>query len=619
VKVLRAGSIVLAQILEAASDGLTNSDVASRLQDELGDMHRGTGHYAQYHDHMGDDESGDVIYSVDGNAVKAPYEMSGGQGKAAKCFIHADKATNVVPRTVYEPEDDQDELDQYANMESAKLYTRGPMPLVERNIPKSERDAAPSGSFAGKGKSFPILKAEDVAAAAHALGRAGSGNYSTDVIKRNIIRIAKAKGWTAQLPKAWQDGESDDKKQESRRTREAGKPKPMKDCEDCNGSGDCPTCDGKGSKGKGDDAEDCKDCDGSGDCDCCDGTGKVPMFGKSKESRHRVADAGLRLVERTAWPSDEILELVESAAGTEIPIKIIAPGKGSSAFYTPESLQRAASDKLFDEAQIYINHATKDQESARPEGDYRDLAGAIKAGSVAWHESHKRGPGLYGIGLFTPQIAPEVRAKAAISGMSIRANGEAEKESSGRPKMREGLPVLERFTGIESVDLVTRAGAGGMVLQESARRAKESSMDAEEKLLLQRLVEKDIRRDAITEGARVLEDVSLSEAAKMYIVEAVIDRGVPKKDGALDTVRLAEAINLEARRFAGAIGAGPRVTGMGAGAPVEISEAERTRRAEAAKAEDEAYLESWATLMDERPDENGKFRIAEAAMRGRVA
>lgn len=612
---LRSSFLMLATKLQEAAD-LTASDVGARLSDQIQDMHRGTGHYAQYHDHAGDDESGDVIYSVDGNTVSAPYEMSGGDGQAAKCYIHADKAKNVVPRTVYEPEADQDELDQYAQMTEAGLYTRGPMPLIERSIPKSERDAAPSGSFAGKGKSFPILKAEDVAAAAHALGRAGSGNYSTDVIKRNIIRIAKEKGWTAQLPKAWQDGETGAK--ESRRVREAKKP--MKDCEDCGGDGDCPTCDGKGTMGKGDDAKDCKDCDGSGDCDCCDGTGKVPMFGKSKESR-RATPHGLKLVETTMRASDAVLDLIESAGGAVMEVKLIAPGKGSSAFYTPEALKQSVDDGIFDNAQIYINHATRAEEASRPEGNWHDLAGAIE-GKPYYLESHKQGPGLYGKAAFTPQYAPEVRAKAAISGMSIRANGDAVMESSGRPQLREGVPVLKKFTSAESVDIVTRAGAGGMILTESARRAnqQESQMDAEEKLLLQRLVEKDIRRDAIREGARVLDDVDgLPESAKVYIIEAVIDRGVPKKDGALDTVKLAEAINAEARKFAGAIGAGPRVVGMGVGAPVEITEAERDRRTEAAKAEKDAYLEAWGTLLDERPDEHGKFRIAEAAMRGRAS
>jgi hypothetical protein len=59
-----------------------------------------------------------------------------------------------------------------------------------------------------------------VAAAASSIGRAGSDNYSTDVIKKNIIRIAKAKGWASELPKAWQDGETDAKEAAKKEVKE---------------------------------------------------------------------------------------------------------------------------------------------------------------------------------------------------------------------------------------------------------------------------------------------------------------------------------------------------------------------------------------------------------------
>lgn len=81
--------------------------------------------------------------------------------------------------------------------------------LEERKIPQDELDQAEDWEFAGKNRSFPILKPEDVAAAAHAIGRAGEDNYSPETIKKNIIRIAKRKGpaFVAQLPKAWREEE----------------------------------------------------------------------------------------------------------------------------------------------------------------------------------------------------------------------------------------------------------------------------------------------------------------------------------------------------------------------------------------------------------------------------
>jgi len=72
----------------------------------------------------------------------------------------------------------------------------------KRNIPQSARDKLDKSDFAGPHQSFPIVKPEDVAAAAHSLGRAG-GNQ--DAIKARIIAIAYRKGaaFVAQLPDAW--------------------------------------------------------------------------------------------------------------------------------------------------------------------------------------------------------------------------------------------------------------------------------------------------------------------------------------------------------------------------------------------------------------------------------
>jgi hypothetical protein len=75
-------------------------------------------------------------------------------------------------------------------------------PELRRDIPQHERDSMDAADFAGKDKSFPINRPEDVAAAAASMGRAGPGNYSTDELKRRIIAIARRKGaaFVAQPP-----------------------------------------------------------------------------------------------------------------------------------------------------------------------------------------------------------------------------------------------------------------------------------------------------------------------------------------------------------------------------------------------------------------------------------
>jgi phage I-like protein len=74
-----------------------------------------------------------------------------------------------------------------------------------RDISTDTRKHLPETDFAGKGRSFPIEKPEDVDAAARSIGQAGEGNYSTDELKKNIIAIANRKGkeFTAKLPDAW--------------------------------------------------------------------------------------------------------------------------------------------------------------------------------------------------------------------------------------------------------------------------------------------------------------------------------------------------------------------------------------------------------------------------------
>lgn len=200
---LSPGFQALALKLQEQSTELSSSDVCRWLSDACKEVEG----YAYYVDHFGDGESGDVIYSCGGDLKRAPYSIRQVGGKWT-ATIEDDQAVDVLPRTTYEEE--ADEEDHIASMEAARLYTKGDRaPLIERFISKDERAAADAGSFAGKGKSFPILKPGDVMAAVRSMGRAGAGNHSTATLKKNIIAIAKKKGWSKYLPKAWQDGEED--------------------------------------------------------------------------------------------------------------------------------------------------------------------------------------------------------------------------------------------------------------------------------------------------------------------------------------------------------------------------------------------------------------------------
>ena len=137
------------------------------------------------------------------------------------------------------------------------------------------------------------------------------------------------------------------------------------------------------------------------------------------------------------------------------------------------------------------------------------------------------------------------------------------------------------------------------------------------------LLEKELRREAIAEGARILRDVALPAGSKEYIIETVLREALPKKDGALDKTKLAEALNTETARFAGAIGVTQRVKGMGS-APIvaidaregnqtliELQKALGIKPTQEVPPEDAAYKEAFAFLA------GGNLKIAEAAMAGR--
>ncbi len=539
--------------LQEAADALSANDIRSRLSDAISDAHRGSGRWAYYVDHFGDAESGDVVFSCEGETQQAPYEISTANGGAAVCTIALDQAINVVPRTIYEPE--ADEADHYAAMEAAfkaeKLYDA--LPLYERFISKAERDKASADDFAGKGKSFPILQPGDVMAAVRSIGRAGSGNLGPSGIKSRIIAIAKRKGWEKYLPKSWRDtSASESAGVVSRETGETG---------------------------------------------------------------------ALVLVEGAA--TLETIRLQEARSDYEI--KLIAPGKGSSAFYPAEVLKRDGPNVFKAGTHVYLNHPTAAEEAARPEGDVANLAGVLTT-AAEYRESHPKGEGLYARMKVFADHAQTVEEKAPHVGMSIRASGLAEAGTK-----RDGLPVLKSLTSAESVDVVTRAGAGGMILTESARtqpatsNQEQTDMDNAALTALQesnrRLLERALRSDAEIEARRILGTTSLHEAARTLVVENVIGtpgayRPLPinATSNELDSAKLKELVEAEAKRVGAVIAASTGSGNVrGFGQPVEsIDPKEAERRAAEEKAQNDRAISVFESITGDR-------KVAEIAARGRVA
>lgn len=485
----------LQKLQETIDLGLSFSDIRSALSDCLNDLF--PGQYAYICDIYGDSESGDVVYYQGGDTYRAPYEIGQANGKRVH-VIHTDQAQDVLPRTVYDEE--ADEGDQMAGMSEAqraeKFVERFPgsgewkhRPFSERFISKDERDAADSGSFAGKNKSFPILKPGDVMAAVRSMGRAGADNYGVDTLKKNIIRIAKKKGWTKYLPKSWQAG-SDDKPTEG-----------------------------------------------------------------AKEAASEVLLIG------------DTVDLKEGAVGMDgtTHLKLIAPGWGSSGYYSADVLKRDGPKVFKAGTQNFWDHQTDQEEAERPEGSLRDLASVLTE-DARWEEAGPAGPGLYAKAKVMENFRQVVDDLAPHIGVSIRAAGITKE---GKAEGRTGA-IVERITRAKSADYVTKAGAGGKVLQlfEAARggqfptRQQEASdmdqaaiekaiKEAQAPLLaeLKALREKQSAADAGTYVDTVLEGLRIPAKLKTEIKRRVITNAIATGGDALTQPKLKEATDATAKEL----------------------------------------------------------------------
>ncbi len=261
--------------------------------------------------------------------------------------------------------------------------------------------------------------------------------------------------------------------------------------------------------------------------------------------------------------------LKEGRKGNLFPIKIIAPGWGSSGYYPKEVLER---DKDVFKAglQMFWDHPTLSEEEERPERSLRDLAGVL-ATDAEWKEGGKQGAGLYStMKAFEPYVSA-VKELAPHIGVSIRAYGTA---TEGEIDGESGL-IIEEITDAASVDIVTMPGAGGKVLElfESYRKTevKENTMAelkelqeanktltkeneeltdasdtaqaelaiANEKIEAQ---EKEvIENEATAYVEKALADSDLPEAAQKKMVSGLVD-ACETIEGKLDEAKLAAAI-----------------------------------------------------------------------------
>lgn len=131
-------------------------------------------------------------------------------------------------------------------------------------------------------------------------------------------------------------------------------------------------------------------------------------------------------------------------------IRIIAPGRGSTGMYTAPNLAESA--PLFTPGtHMYFDHQTMTEDWERPERSVRDLAGVFESGAEIMPDGSLEAD----IKVY-PSVNGIIRERWADIGVSINGWSVEEIGPDGV------VPVL---AGIQSVDFVTRAGAGGAVLE----------------------------------------------------------------------------------------------------------------------------------------------------------
>ena len=187
-------------------------------------------------------------------------------------------------------------------------------------------------------------------------------------------------------------------------------------------------------------------------------------------------------------------------------IKVIEGDRqGSSAFYPKEVLQEGA--HLFaPKTKIYLNHPSADDKFNQPERRVQDIVGYLSEGATF------DGKDLYANATFLPKYQEEIKdlAEAGLIGMSIRAEGQLAEA--------EGKKTLTKFTRVNSVDVVTSAGAGGgfdRLLESSAPESGAESTKEKESVM----EKKDVEEALATLKTELAADFAnqLAEALKPFV------------------------------------------------------------------------------------------------------
>lgn len=276
-----------------------------------------------------------------------------------------------------------------------------------------------------------------------------------------------------------------------------------------------------------------------------------------KEAWSTWKPEGVLLLESSATFC-ETPRLTEAASST-FPIKLMSPGRGSSGYYPPETLKKASENNVFRAGtQMFWNHDTDAEESARPEGDLNRLA-AVTTTDAKYNENGHDGPGLYAHAKVFADYADKVKEMGPHIGLSIRAGGDRDESAKGP----DGKPrVITALRNAASVDFVTKAGRDGKIFTESATTREGDDMDKNEVQALIRESLAPIQAEnkalkemlAATRGpaaiGKHLEGIRLPDKVKEKIVEALAYSVPMTESGQVDDAKLKTLVEAKAKEWA---------------------------------------------------------------------
>lgn len=220
--------------------------------------------------------------------------------------------------------------------------------------------------------------------------------------------------------------------------------------------------------------------------------------------------------------TEEFTAVKESTKPQIVPVKIIAPGWGSMAYYSKEVLARDGPTVFTKGTHMMWNHPTATEEADRPEGDLSDLA-AVLTENAKWNETGPKGPGLYAKAKVFSDYAQQVSEKGAHIGISINAGVKAHE---GEAEGRQGR-IADQFVKAYSVDFVTKAGAGGAPIvpaMESDRRINSPGKETDNMTDLEKIKDLEIKLGESQAKVKTLEseNSSLKEAQYQFLAVSAI-------------------------------------------------------------------------------------------------